>query len=72
MYELADAQIAGYQADRAGAPQACMLCGVVLVPRYVYEADLARAANEIIRINDELRDCFVEKDGKVYVDHKPF
>lgn len=72
MNEIPHQEMIFYQLDKMNVAQAGILCGSITIPRYVYEADLQRAANEVFRLNDELRVRFVEKDGKVYRDIKPF
>lgn len=72
MFELTNPQLAFYGADKAGVGQCAVLCGSVIVPRVLEESELQRAANEVLRINDGLRTRYVEKDGKVYQEFKPF
>lgn len=72
MFELTNPQMVFYGTDKAGVGQAVILCGSVLIPRVVDEAELQHAANEIFRINDGLRTQFIEKDEKVYQEFKPF
>lgn len=72
MFELTNAQLAFYGADKAGVGQCAVLCGSAIVPRLLKESELQRAANEVFRINDGLRTCYVEKDGKVYQEFRPF
>lgn len=61
-----------YHGDRQGIGQANILCGSLTIPRLIDEADLQRAANEVFRINGALRTRFIEKDGKIYQEFKPF
>ena len=72
MFELYNSQRPMYFGDKQGAGQAALLCGSVILPRKVPMEDLQSAANEVLRINNGLRTYFVEKDGKVYEDYKPF
>ena len=61
-----------YYADKQGAGQALLLCGSIVIPRKIDIEKLQDAANELYRINNALRTYFIEKDGKVYQDYKPF
>lgn len=72
MFEISHAQTVFYGFDKSGIGQALILCGSVLIPRLIDEAELQKAANEVFRINDGLRSYFIEKDEKVYQDLKPF
>jgi len=72
MFELHNPQMLMYFADRQGAGQACLLCGSVLLPGKADIKNMQRAANEVYRINDGLRTRFIEKDGKVYQEAKPY
>ncbi len=72
MYELHTSQLLMYYGDRRGANRACILCGSMLLPQKIDTGELQRAANEVLRINNGLRTCFVEKDGKVYQEARPF
>ena len=72
MYELHNPQMLMYFADKQGAGQACLLCGSVLLPGKADIEKMQRAANEVYRINDGLRTRFIEKDGKVYQEAKPY
>lgn len=72
MFELHDSQMFMYYADKQGAGQALLLCGSIVIPRKIDIEKLQDAANELYRINNALRTYFIEKDGKVYQDYKPF
>ena len=72
MFELSNTQRPMYFGDRQGVGQAGLLCGSVILPRKIPMEELRRAANEVLRINNGLRTYFIEKDGKVYQDYKPF
>ncbi len=72
MFELYGDQGDFYFTEKAGLGQIMMLCGSVVVPRKVEDELLQKAANEVFRVNDGLRTFFIEKDGKVYQDYKPF
>lgn len=72
MFELHDSQKFMYFADKQGAGQALLLCGCVVIPRKIEIEKLQNAANELFRINNGLRTYFIEKDGKVYQETKPF
>ena len=72
MFELHDSQMFMYYADKQGAGQALLLCGSIVIPRKIDIEKLQDAANELYRINNALRTYFIEKEGKVYQDYKPF
>lgn len=72
MYELTDFQKTIYGADASGIGQMMTLTGSVILPSTAYEFELQRAVNEVFRLNDMLRARFVEKDGTVYQEIKPF
>ncbi len=72
MFELYGSQRVMYLADKKGFGQVALLTGSVIIPRKIDMAKLQDAANEVFRINDGLRAYFIEKDGKVYQDAKPF
>lgn len=61
-----------YFLDKMGAGQCTLLTGSVIIPRRIPVAELQAAANELVRINNQLRVRFVEKDGAVYQEIKPF
>lgn len=72
MYKMFHLQNDMYFVDRVGIGQACLLCGSVIVPRKISIEDLQKAANEVFRINNGLRTRFIEKDGEVFDEYKPF
>ena len=72
MFELHTTQLLMYYGDRRGASRACILCGSLLLPKKIDIENLQHAANEVLRINSGLRTCFVEKDGKVFQEARPF
>lgn len=61
-----------YFLDKIGAGQAALLTGSVLIPRKISIDKLQNAVNEVFRINNCLRVYFIEKDGAVYQDYRPF
>ncbi len=61
-----------YFADKQGAGQALLLCGSIVIPRKIDIGQMQNAANELCRLNNGLRTYFIEKDGKVFQDIKPF
>ena len=72
MFELHDSQMFMYYADKQGAGQALLLCGSIVIPRKIDIGELQNAANELLRLNNGLRTYFIEKEGKVFQDVKPF
>ena len=72
MYNLFRGQGFFYFLDKIGAGQCALLTGSVIIPRRIPFAELQEAANGLLRINDQLRLRFVEKDGKIYQEIKPF
>ena len=72
MFELHETQMFMYFLDRQGIGQVCLLCGSVLLPGKTNVADMQRAANEVLRINDGLRTRFIEKEGRVYQETRPY
>lgn len=74
MHELKGMMLCTYASDRVGGAQLWTLCASVLLPRKISDADLQHAANELFRINDELRVRFVEDDANkaVYQEILPF
>lgn len=74
MHKLQGTLFGTYTTDRAGGAQLWTLCASILVPRKVSNAELQHAANELFRINDELRVRFVEDvpAKEVYQEIKPF
>jgi hypothetical protein len=72
MFELHNSQKFMYFGYKQGAGQALLLCGSIVIPRKIDIEQLQNAANELFRINNGLRTYFIEKDGKVYQDVKPF
>lgn len=63
-----------YMSDRMGFGHTWTLCASILVPRHISDADLQHAANEIFRINDQLRVRFIEsgETKEVFQEIKPF
>lgn len=63
-----------YLVDALGYGQMWTLCASVMLPEVVSESKLQHAANELFRINDELRVRFVEDpvEGEVYQEIKPY
>lgn len=72
MYNLFRGQGFFYFLDKIGAGQCALLTGSVIIPRRIPVAELQEAANELLRINNQLRVRFVEKDGNIYQEIKPF
>lgn len=72
MHNLYTEQNFLYFVDKIGASQCALLTGSVIIPRQIPVTELQAAANEVLRINDQLRVRFVEKDGNVYQEVKPY
>ena len=72
MFEISHTQRPMYFGDKQGVGQAGLLTGSVVLPRRIPLEELQRAANEVFRLNGGLRTRFIEKDGKVYQEYKPF
>ena len=72
MYELHDSQKFMYFADRQGAGQALLLCGSITIPHKTEIEKMQEAANQVFCLNNGLRTYFIEKDGTVYQDIRPY
>lgn len=72
MFELSPKQTLFYRAEKQGIGQVAILCGSIVIHRHIPEEEMQRATNEIFRINEGLRTYFIEKDGTVYQDFKPY
>ena len=72
MYKLHHNQRMFYFFDKVGAGQGALLTGSVIIPRKIPVSELQAAANEVFRINDQMRVRFVEKEDGVYQEIKPY
>ena len=72
MHKLYNDQDFFYFFDKIGAGQTENITGSMIIPRKVPVSELQAAANELIRINSLLRVRFIEKDGEVYQEIKPY
>ena len=72
MYKLHNNQRMFYFFDKVGAGQGALLTGSVIIPRKIPVSELQAAANEVFRINDQMRVRFVEKEDGVYQEIKPY
>lgn len=72
MYELSKAQYYMYNLYKNGIGQTTLLTGSLLIPRRIDIKELQRAANELFEKNSALRLRFIEKEGKVFQDAKPY
>lgn len=72
MFEISIDQHLMYDLDKNGLGQCTLLCGSLLIPRKIDIKELQRAANKLFEKDSALRACFIEKEGKVFQDTKPF
>ena len=72
MFEISSSQMPMYVLDKNGLGQCNILCGSLILPKKISINKLQEVANKLFEKNDCLRSCFIEKDGKVYQDIKPF
>ncbi len=57
MHNLYGEQGFFYFTDKTGAGQCALLTGSVIIPRQIPVAELQAAANELVRIHNQLRGC---------------
>lgn len=72
MFEISASQYPMYVLDKNGLGQCNILCGSLIVPKKIPIDKLKEAANKMYERNDCFRSYFVEKNGTVYQDTKPY
>ena len=72
MHKLYNDQDFFYFFDKIGAGQTENITGSMIIPRKEPVSELQAAANEVFRINDQMRVRFVEKEDGVYQEIKPY